>query len=441
MEESTGRNPRCPARPVGYPRPPMARGDRTTSTRYDRPHRPLPVRALNGLLGLTSRFSKGATSLDPASLMAAAEETTGLLDFGEPSFREPLAMLVDSIQREANLHPVGKLITRTRLVSTLANRARVEEQYRRHPEIANESVSRPIVIAGLQRTGTTLLHRMLASYRKLRALASWEALSPAPLDASGGYDARRAQAEQSEMALGYLAPDFFAIHPVEANAPEEDVLLLDLSFRSTVAEATLDVPSFSRWLEQQDQTPAYRALERAMKLLLFQRKSVPNARWVLKTPHHLEWLDVLLSVFPDALVVWTHREPRETIPSFCSMVAHGRGVFSDQVDPRAVGAHWSKKIYRMVERGMAAREAAGERHFIDVRYEDLVRDPLGEAKRIYAAADLPFDRETQDGMKDLLRKQKKDRFGHHVYRAEDFGLTSNGIDDALAKYRAKYLVV
>lgn len=144
-------------------------------------------------------------------------------------------------------------------------------------------------------------------------------------------------------------------------------------------------------------------------------------------------------MFPDALVVWTHREPRETIPSFCSMVAHGRGVFSDRVDPRSVGAHWSKKIYRMVERGMAARESAGERHFVDVRYEDLVRDPLGEAQRIYAAADLAFDRETQDGMKDLLRKQKKDRFGHHVYRAEDFGLTSNGIDDALAKYRAKYL--
>jgi hypothetical protein len=414
---------------------------RSTSTRYARPHRPLPVRALNGVLGLASRLGNRGASLDPASLMAAAEESSGLLDFGDPSFREPLRVLVDSIEKEANLHPLGRIITRTRLVSTLANRARMEEQYRRHPEIEGESVSRPIVIAGLQRTGTTLLHRMLASDRRLRALASWEALSPAPLDPSGAADGRRALAEQSELALGYLAPDFFAIHPVEANAPEEDVLLLDLSLRSTVAEATLRVPTFSRWLEQQDQTPAYRSLERAMKLLLHQRRPSPGARWVLKTPHHLEWLDVLFSVFPDATVVWTHREPRETIPSFCSMVAHGRGVFSDRVDPREVGSHWSNKIYRMVERGMAARDAAGERHFVDVRYEDLVRDPIAQAKRIYAAADLSFERETEDGMKDLVKKQRKDRFGHHVYRMEDFGLSREGIDGSLAKYRSRFLGV
>ena len=125
---------------------------RITSTRYERPHRPAPVRVVNGVLGIAQRFGGRGTSLDPASLMAAAEEATGLLDFGEPSFREPLARLVESIRGEAELHPLGRVITRTRLVSTLANRARIEEQYRRHPEIAEESVSRPIVIAGLQRT-------------------------------------------------------------------------------------------------------------------------------------------------------------------------------------------------------------------------------------------------------------------------------------------------
>jgi hypothetical protein len=407
---------------------------RITSTRYDRPHRPMLVRALNGALAVGSRLG-ARVALDPAGLMSAAEEATGLLDFGEPSFREPLGKLVESIEREAKLHALGRLITRTRLVSTLANRARIEEQLRRDPSIEHRSVARPIVIAGLQRTGTTLLHRMLASDRRLRALASWEALSPASLGEDAA--ARRAQAGQSELALGYLAPDFFAIHPVEADAPEEDVLLLDLSLRSTVAEATLHVPTFSRWLEQQDQTPAYRTLERVMKLLT--EPSRTPRRWVLKTPHHLEWLDVLFSVFPDATVVWTHREPRETVPSFCSMVAHGRGVFSDRVDPREVGSHWSAKIARMVERGMAARDAAGERHFVDVRYEDLVRDPIGQARRIYAAADLELDRESEDAMNDLLRRQRKDRFGHHVYRAEDFGLTSDGIDRSLAGYRQRFL--
>jgi hypothetical protein len=411
---------------------------RETSTRYARPHRPMPVRLFNGALGLAGRLG-GRVALDPASLMNAAEEATGLLDFGEPSFREPLERLVDSIEKEASLHALGRLITRTRLVSALSTRARIEEQYRRHPEIEEESVSRPIVIAGLQRTGTTLLHRLLASDRRIRSLASWEALSPAPLSGGaigGSSDPRRARAEQSEKALSYLAPDFFAIHPVEANAPEEDVLLLDLSFRSTVPEATLRVPTFSRWLESADQAPAYETLVRAMKLLSHQRR---GSRWVLKTPHHLEWLDVLLSVLPDALIVWTHREPRETVPSFCSMVAHGRGVFSDAVDPREVGQHWSRKITRMVERGMAAREAAGERYFIDVRYEDLVRDPLGETRRIYAKAELPFERETEDAMKDTLKKQRQHRHGVHVYRAEDFGLTNAGLDRDLATYRERFL--
>jgi hypothetical protein len=420
--------------------------ERRTSTRYDRPHRPLPVRGVNAALAVASRFG-AKPKLDPVSLMSAAEEATGLLDFGDPSFREPLARLVESIEREAGLHALGRLITRTRLVSTLANRARLEEYVRRNPEVERMGVMRPIVIAGLQRTGTTLLHRMLASDRRLRSVASWEALAPVPLDldARPGDDGRRMHAMQSEKALAYLAPDFFAIHPVEADAPEEDVLLLDLSFRSTVAEATLRVPSFSRWLEEQDQLPAYRTLERALRVLAHQRspmmdgKPVRDARWVLKTPHHLEWLDALFAVFPDALVVWTHREPRETLPSFCSMIAHGRGVFSDRVDPREVGRDWGRKVARMVERGMAARDAAGERKFIDVRYEDLVRDPLGQARRIYEAAELPFERETGDAMRDLLKKQRKDRFGHHVYRAEDFGLSAGGIDETFSAYRKRFL--
>lgn len=411
---------------------------RRTSTRYARPHRPVPVRLFNSALGLAGRLG-ARVSLDPASLMNAAEDATGLLDFGEPSFREPLERLVSSIESEAKLHALGRLITRTRFVSALSTRARIEEQYRRHPEIEDESVSRPIVIAGLQRTGTTLLHRLLASDRRIRSLASWEALAPAPLglgSIDGSADPRRARADQSEKALSYLAPDFFAVHPVEADAPEEDVLLLDLSFRSTVPEATLHVPTFARWLESADQTPAYKTLVRAMKLLSHQRRA---GRWVLKTPHHLEWLDVLLSVLPDALIVWTHREPRETVPSFCSMVAHGRGVFSDAVDPREVGRHWSRKIARMVERGMVSRDAAGERYFVDVRYEDLVADPLGQMKRIYAKAEMPYERETEDGMKDLLKKQRQNRHGVHVYRAEDFGLTSEGLDRDLAAYRARFL--
>lgn len=426
---------------------------RTTSTDYRNPHRPLLFRGANAALGGLARVGSRTfrASLEESSLLEAAERTTGLLDFGDGSFREPLKKLLSSVESEAHLHPVGRHMVRERLVATLANRMRIEEQFRRHKEIGESNVAAPVVIVGLQRTGTTVLHRMLAADRRFRAVASWEALAPAPLgkddrpQQSGVSDPRVANAAMAERALKYLAPDFFAVHPVEAGAPEEDVLLLDLSFRSTVAEATLRVPTFSRWLEDQDQEPAYRMLERCLKLLQWQRPGSASpteggpTRWVLKTPHHLEWLDVLLGVFPTAKIIWTHREPKATVGSFCSMVAHGRGVFSDRIDPLEIGRDWGRKVERMVSRAMKARDDAGERYFVDVRYEDLTRDPIGQARRIYGAIGLDFTRDTETVMRDLLRTHTQHRHGVHRYELSDFGLRAGELDERFGAYRARFL--
>jgi hypothetical protein len=426
---------------------------KVTSTDYRRPHRPLLFRGANLALGGLSRVGSRSlrASLEESSLLEAAERTTGLLDYGDSSFREPFRKLLSSIESEAHLHPVGRHMVRERLVSNLANRMRIEEQFRRHPELEGSRVSAPIVIVGLQRTGTTLLHRLLAADRRVRSLASWEALAPAPLGkddrpaANGSPDPRKANAALAERALRYLAPDFFAVHPVEAGAPEEDVLLLDLSFRSTVAEATLRVPSFSRWLEEQDQEPAYRMLERCLRLLQWQRPGTEaselgeNTRWVLKTPHHLEWLEVLLGVFPNAKVIWTHRDPKTTVASFCSMVAHGRGVFSDRVDPIEIGQDWGRKVGRMIERAMAARDAAGERYFVDVHYDDLTKKPLEVMKRVYGELGMPYTKDTETVMKDLLRTHTQHRHGVHRYAMEDFGLSARGLDAQFEAYRQRFL--
>ena len=199
------------------------------------------------------------------------------------------------------------------------------------------------------------------------------------------------------------------------------MLLLDLSFRSTVAESTLRVPSFSRWLEEQDQQPAYRVLQRSLRVMQHQRPLPRKTRWVLKTPHHLEWLDVLLEVFPKATFVWTHRGLDEVVPSFCSMLAHARGVFSDVVDPKEIGRAWLRKGARMIERGLEVRAKRKDR-FVDIEYAELVANPLAQMKRIHAHAGLPWNRESEDCMGDVLRVQRKDRFGEHVYRLADFGL-------------------
>ena len=401
----------------------------STGTDYRHPYRPRLVRVGNAV-GRLLRRAGADVSLDETSLLTAARKSTGLTHFGDESFRTPLKVLLESIEAEARLTPLGRVVTRQRLVGVLANRLRVEALVTAHPEIRAIPVEDPIVIAGVQRTGTTMLHRLLAADPGLRALHSWEALAPAPLRAGRvdralsrlGFDRadpRVLQARAGEKGLAYLAPDFFAIHPVEAEAPEEDVLLLDHAFLSTVPEATLRVPTYARWLEAQDATPAYEYLRLLLQVLSWQRA---GERWVLKTPHHLEFLDTLLAIFPGARIIQTHRDPAETMASFCSMVAHGRGVFSDAIDPIEIGQDWLRKVKRMTDRARAARERHPAHTFYDVAYPTLVADPLAEIRRIYAWLDRPLTHDATRAMDAKRRKNVQHKHGRHVYRLEDFGL-------------------
>jgi hypothetical protein len=407
-----------------------------TSTDYRHPYRPPIVRIANRVAERLPAVPPFRASLDQASLLRAARKRTGLTDFGDPSFFEPLGILLQSIEDEARLHALGRLITRTRVVSMLSTRLRLEDLCRREPSIDRQRLTRPIVIVGLPRTGTTFLHRLLASDEtRIRSLASWEALMPVPAGGDAPTASRIAAAERSESALKYLAPDFFAVHPIDARGPEEEILLLDLAFRSTVPEATMYVPTYARWLESADQSPAYRQMARALKALQWQRApSAAEFRWVLKTPHHLEWLDELPAVLDDPLVVWTHRAPREVVGSFCSMIAHGRGIFSDHVDPIEIGRAWLRKGKRMVERAMDARARLGERNVLDVRYEDLIADPLAVARAVLERAGLPWTAESDVRIRRSLQTEVKDRHGKHRYSLADFGLSAGEVDRAFEAY-------
>jgi hypothetical protein len=414
-----------------------------TSTDYRHPYRPRLLRAANRVLGAIADRGPLRPSLAVPALVAAAAKRTGLPELDDPSSLEALARLVESIEGEARLHALGRLITRTRIVSTLSTRMRLDALVRARPEIERAPIRRPIVIVGLPRTGTTLLHRLLASDTdRIRALTSWEALMPVPADDRDDDGARRiTAARRSESALRYMAPDFFAVHPIDACGPEEEILLLDLAFRSTVAEATMRVPTYAAWLEGVDQSPAYRTMARALQLLQSQRApSGTDWRWVLKTPHHMEWLEELPKVLERPLVVWTHRDPKDVVGSFCSMIAHGRGVFSDHVDPHEIGRTWLRKGKRMVERAMAARAAIGDENFIHVRYADLIADPVATARMIEAHAGLAASPAAEERMRDGLRREAKDRHGVHRYHLSDFGLDEHDVADAFAEYRSAFAI-
>ncbi|MBN2496846.1 MAG: sulfotransferase [Deltaproteobacteria bacterium] len=416
-------------------------GTRQTSTDYTRPYRPLPVALLNRCGRILERFGLELSDLSEASLVAAARKVTGLRDLGGEGFFARLSLLLQSVHDEARLHPLGRIMVRQNLIRILANRLRLLATLDRHPEIDALAVDAPIFVVGLQRTGTTVMNRLLAADPAHRFLASWQAISPAPIQTDGqgdlGEARRKRLAEISQRGLAYLAPDFFAIHPVEALGPEEDCLLFDYGLWGTVPEATLHVPSFSAWLEQQDHREAYRFYARVLRVLQFQW---PGGRWVLKTPQHMEQLEVLLETFPDARIVQTHRDPLRVLASFCSMMAHARGVFSDAVDPQEVARHWFGKARRMVERAMAARERCGPERFCDVLYYDLVRDPGAELRRVYAFLGAEISPQAQAAMRRWTERNPQHKHGRHHYRLDDFGLDRDEVEAAFADYRARFAI-
>ena len=409
-----------------------------TSTDYAHPYRPVPIKAFNSF-GRAARSLGWSNDLKVDDLVASARKQTGLTDLGGDGCLRALEVLVRSINDEAELTSSGRLLQRSRLVGALVQRLRIQELVRRHPEILDIDLGSIIVIAGLQRTGTTLLHRLLFSHPEIRGVTGVEAMEPVPARAvtGGGRSIAPTRATLAQRAIAYLSPDFNIIHPVAPDEPEEDVLLLDLSFMSQAPEATMHVPTYSRWLEEQDHTQAYEYLRKVLQVLCWQR---PGKHWVLKTPHHLEFLDVFLRVFPDAVVVQTHRDPRKTLPSFCSMVAHSRGIFSDIVDTAEIAGHWSRKTRRMVELAMATRERVSPDQWVDVSYYDLLEDPLGELRRIARHAKLEFHDEAVRVAKQYLEANPQNRFGRHTYHMSDFGLDEETIDEYFSVYREKYAI-
>jgi len=382
-------------------------------------NRPVWFKTINTAWEKSYRF-RTRSKLEKDELLKTARRSTGLHDFGSDFWEEPLDRLILSINEEARLHPIGYFISRQRLINLLATRLRAEFLFNKHPEILDQEIHPPLVIVGLQRTGTTKLHRLLTADPDNRVLKSWEAINPAPFNENyTRRDKRLRIARISERVLRLMAPGFFSIHPVEYTAPEEDILLLDITFLSTTPEATMHVPSYAAWLEETDQSFAYEYGARLLKLLQWQHQA---KRWVLKSPHHLEFLPLVEKYYGPPHFLWTHRDLSVCIPSFLSMVCHSRVIFSHEVNPEEVAAHWVRKISYMLLKGMTYRQQGNhDDRFTDIIYDHLLSDSMNQLNTIY---------ERHGGIPDnLVRKFRtaesnnpQGKYGLHEYNLEDFGL-------------------
>jgi hypothetical protein len=373
--------------------------------------------------------------LDPDSLLAEARRRTGLANFGDESFLVPMRALVRAMDEEAELNEAGRAAQRERVVGLLVNRLLAEEHIRRHPEILKEEIRRPFAIVGLPRTGTTMLQRMIAADPRVLALRWWESCHPAPLPGEGesGSHLRIAAAEQT-------VPAILAAHPIDAHAPDEEIMLLEHSFFSTNSEAYVNVPKFSAWLDTQDQTAGYEYLKRLLKLIQWQkrRRGETGERWVLKTPHHLGFIDLLLKVFPDAQIIQTHRDPVATVPSFASLVHMIRRLSQDRSDPKEVGRQWGARLHRAIHRCMAVRQSNEER-FLDIRYETLLADPMAQIRRIYQFVGLDLTPTVEERMRQWADENAREKRAAHHYSLEEFGFSEEGIRRDFAAYYRRFL--
>lgn len=399
---------------------------------------PLVLRLLNAAGAAAARLGLRAPSFAPETLLDAARRETGLDDFGDPSFRAGLDALTGSIEREAGLSPFGRVAVRGQLVSNLVTRLRVIEWAKRHPEVGKERIERPWVVLGLPRTGTTLLSFLLDLDPTNRSLLTWEARTPVPPPELGtrAEDPRIAEAAKSLAGGERLMPWLPAMHPMGATLPTECVTLFMLAFQSLQIETQARVPEYKAWLERADMRPAF-AIHRLVLQILQSR--VPTERWALKTPQYLWCLPALREAYPDARLVWTHRDPGPVTASVASLNQAFYRTWSRDPDPHATGAYWASHVETAVARGLAFDAEQGGRPWCHhLRYVDLMKEPVAAVERLYAAFGETVTPLHRRRMEAWMRDRPQEAFGRHRYDLADFGLRAEALDERFAAYRARF---
>lgn len=410
------------------------------SVTYQKVHSPFYTVFPNVLELLLNRWDKTLVDLSENRLLEAAQKKTGLTDFGSDDFHEPLSVLIKSCKEDARLTFAGKVYTRIMLVKALVNRLKIENDIKNDPGILQRPVKKPLIIIGLPRTGTTLLHNLLAQDPKSRFLRCWEAMepSPPPTPETENKDKRIFNAKLILGIKRVLNSEITTVKPIKATSPEECIILLGQSFLSHRAFSIfLENKQYLEWLKQQDLTPAYRYYYKILQVL---QRHYSTSHWVLKAPEHLINIEPLLTVFPDACLIQTHRDLTFTVPSSSSMLAVFRATYSNHVDLKDIGSATFEWMVEAVENAMAVRQKFDSKRFCDIQYKDLTQDPIGTVHKIYDYFGYSGSEEMDKRMQAWLKDHPRHKNGVHRYSLSQFSLDAGEIQRRFSPYYQAYQI-
>ena len=344
------------------------------------------------------------------------------------AIREALEYLVGSIKSEAALSPVGLMAAHRQIVEGLEAFARVKQARKTHSQIKEQLMGHPVFITGLPRTGSTILHSLLAQDPQIRVPATWEVMRP-PI----ARDDEGSGIKYCDKRLGlanWLAPEFQSVHPMGARLPQECIAITAYVFRSIVFHTTMNLPAYENWFEDSDQAPAYRFHREFLQHLQYFNG---GGNWVLKAPGHMFGIGALLDEYPDATIIQTHRDPLKVAPSLASHSKVLRHAFSDAVNDREAASDWLDRWWQGLDLMLEARSDK-ESCFYDVFYGDFMQEPLEVIEKLYTRLGWEFSSEAQNNMAAFLSANPKGKHGKHRYTLQEFDLDANQIRTRLDTY-------
>lgn len=365
-----------------------------------------------------------AIRFDADAMLAKARERADCDNFGDPSFRTRLDAMIDAVEADSGLGPLGRLAIHQRTIRLLTARLLVEDLIERRPEILEIELPAPIIVIGLPRSGTTHLVNLIAADTRLRALPYWESLEPCPLPGDGpgrdGVDPRFTRCQHDYKAQMQIVPQLRAMHHQYPTAIEEEIELQDLDFSSYTLEWLGRVPKWRDFYLTLDQHAHYAYTKKVLQVLTFLRG--PN-HWVLKSPQHLEQIPALVATFPDATFAITHRDPVSVVQSAITMLAYGDRMRRAAIEPEALAAYWVDRIDQLLRACVRDRDLLPPDRSIDVLFHEFMSDDVRTVERIYARNALELTRDARGELDAFMAANPRGKHGRLEYDLHgDFGL-------------------